>query len=247
MLGSHGFDIFTRLIYRMKHLLLIIALLGSLQGYSQKAKSAAATPQTQPIELKTYGDSVQYAAGIYIGQWIISNGFTQFDPGLFLGGINDRIRKGPLPMSDSAAFRMILAYKQQRTNEMSRKLESDFFALLKDKPGLGKLPSGVQYQVRVKGTGIRPSEGDSIVINFKGALVDGTVFEDTYAKKISIATTPKTLMPGMNEAVQMMPAGSVWELYIPSEMAYGAKGNGTIPPNNAVIILVELVSVKRNG
>jgi FKBP-type peptidyl-prolyl cis-trans isomerase len=233
--------------YQMKHLLLTIALTGSLLGYSQKANKAPATPQTPSVSLKTYGDSVQYAAGVYIGKWIISNGFTQFDPNLFVSGINDRLQKGALTISDSAAFMMVMAYKQKRSDEMSRKLEADFFALLKDKPGLGKLPSGVQYQVRVKGTGIRPSEEDSIVINFKGALVDGTVFEDTYTKKISVATTPKTLMPGMNEAIQMMPAGSVWELYIPSEMAYGEKGHGAIPPNNAVIILVELVSVKRNS
>ncbi|NCI45782.1 FKBP-type peptidyl-prolyl cis-trans isomerase [Sediminibacterium soli] len=225
----------------MHKALFLLLLLSSPGAYAQKA-----APASGQGVLKSKEDSAQYAAGVYIAQWILANGFQYFNPNTFMLGIEDRLRK-KTSISDSTAFAIIANYKEGVARDLSKKMETNLFTMLRDKQGLGKLPSGVQYLVRTKGAGPRPSEEDSILINFRGALADGTVFEDTYAKKISVATTPKALMPGMNEAVQMMPAGSVWELYIPSEMAYGEKGNGrNIPPNNAVIILVELVTVKRN-
>ncbi|MBV9987937.1 MAG: FKBP-type peptidyl-prolyl cis-trans isomerase [Chitinophagaceae bacterium] len=228
----------------MRCLLILSLCLILLSANAQK------NPATQgPVpKLRSKDDSVQYALGVFMGQWIVKNGFVTLDQGLFMTGLNDMLRNKPRQIKDEAVGPLITSYQQSVQKDVAKKLEAQLFANLKDKPGLGKLPSGVQYFVHKQGKGIRPSESDSVIINFKGTLADGTLFEDTYSKKIAIATMPKSVMPGLADALQMMPEGSIWELYIPSAMAYGDKGNGTIiPPNSALIMLVELVLVKRNS
>jgi FKBP-type peptidyl-prolyl cis-trans isomerase len=225
-----------------KRLLLAILLVAFLDGFGQKNVPAAA------VKLKTKEDSVQYALGVYMGQWMMSNGFVSLDLNLMTTGIADVYRNRPRPIKDENIGPMITGYQAALQKDFGKKLELQLFNAIKDKPGIGKLPSGVQYIVQKPGKGLRPSETDSVLLNFKGTLPNGVVFEDTYAKKIAVAATPGTLIPGLREALQMMPEGAVWELYIPSAMAFGDKGNGTnVPPNSAVIIVVELMAVKRNG
>ena len=200
------------------------------------------------VKLKTKEDSIQYALGIYVGQWFMRTGFVTLNPNLFMTGVGDVMQSKPLLIKDSSATALLNKYQQEAQKDVSKKLEDQLFASLKNKPNVGRLPSGVQYSIVKAGTGVRPAEKDSVVFNFKGALPNGTVFEDTFAKKLGIATTPGSVMPGLNEALQLMPQGSIWEIYIPSNMAYGEKGNNNIiPPNSALVVLLELVLVKRNG
>ena len=95
------------------------------------------------------------------------------------------------------------------------------------------------------GTGARPTPKDSIVINAVGIFPDGTVFEDTFQKKKSITTVTSSLIPGLNEAIQLMPEGSVWRIFIPSALAYGPAGlSNVIPPNTALVFDITLMEVK---
>ncbi len=219
--------------------------------FSCSVNLVAQSPQnnTPPntVKLLSKEDSVQYALGVYFGHWIMRSGFTTLSPNILMSGINDVVRNLPRQVADSAAFPMIYAYRIDLYKENQKKTEDDFFAFLKNKADVQDLPGGIKYMVRKTGNGNKPAETDSVVINFKGSLLDGTVFEDTYAKKISIVTLPRNVLPGLKQALLSMPEGSVWDIYIPSAMAYGDKGNGTtIPPHNALVMLVELIRVKQN-
>lgn len=215
-----------------------------LGGTAQKGT----LPMLKQSGLKSTSDSVQYALGSYFGQWMLNNGLSLTDQSIFITALNNVLKNSPRAIKDDAVEPIITRYRISVQRELAQKQEIQLFSALKDKPGVGKLPSGVQYLIQQPGKGARPADTDSVMINFKGTLPNGTVFEDTYAKKISVATTPKTLMPGLSEALQLMPVGAIWEVYIPSALAFGEKGNGQfVPPNSAVIMLVELISIKRNN
>lgn len=97
------------------------------------------------------------------------------------------------------------------------------------------------------GTGFRPQAAESVLINVKGFLPDGKIFEDIYAKNTPLRGTPNIFIQGLNEALQIMPVGSTWRVIVPSAMAYGVNGvAGLIPPHSALIFEVELVNAIRN-
>lgn len=215
--------------------------------------SAGAESQTPALKLapvptqklKNTADSVQYALGAYLAQWAINNGFTVTDPQAFLTGMEDMLKNKPRLINDEKLNPFLTSYQLNNQAKRAKSQEELLFAALKDKPGLGKLPSGVQYTILKAGKGPRPSETDSVVLGFKGALPSGAIFEDSYAQKTTVLTVPAMMIPGLNEAIQLMPLGSIWEIYIPSALAYAEKGNPpNIPPNSALVILIELVQIR---
>jgi FKBP-type peptidyl-prolyl cis-trans isomerase len=109
---------------------------------------------------------------------------------------------------------------------------------------VGTLPNGVCYIIVKAGNGLRPLVTDSVSVHIKGYLPEGKVFEDTYTRNIPLKTVPANLIAGMKEALQIMPAGSVWRIFIPASLAYADKGvAGIIPPYSAVVFDVELLEV----
>lgn len=198
------------------------------------------------LKLRNVQDSVQYSLGAFLGRFMIENGFYAFDPNYLFAGMLDVFQKRPRQISDSLQLPILNAYQSAVMKERGKALENQLFSSLKDKPGIGKLPSGVQYTILKPGKGPRPLETDTVIIHFKGVLADGTIFEDSYAKKIPQITTPGNLVAGLNESIQLMQPGAIWQLFIPSNQAWGEKGNGTnIPPNSALSILIELIEVRR--
>ena len=124
-------------------------------------------------------------------------------------------------------------------------MEEQFFEALKGKTGVGVLPNGVHYLVLEEGSGIRPTANDSIVFNAIGIFPDGTVFEDTRKKEQPIKNITSGLIPGLNTAIQLMPEGSKWRIFIPSALAYGTAGlPNIIPPNTALVFDITLEEVK---
>ncbi len=223
---------------------LIIGIFFANHTYAQKTGTKP-TESVSP-KLKSFSDSIQYVLGAYVGQFLLSNGFTTIDAPYFQAGMQDVYNNRKRQIADSLQVPMMNAYRENVFKERGKILEARLFNSLKDKEGVGKLPSGVQYTIIKQGKGPRPAEMDSIIIHYKGMLADGTVFEDSYAKNLPILALPATLIPGMNECVQLMPSGSIWQLYIPSSQAYGEKGKGNaIPPNSALQITLELLQVRR--
>ena len=201
-------------------------------------------PAEEAVQLKTPADSNQYILGAYLGQYINSNGFVISNADLFIRGMNDAMGNKTLLVSAETVSKKMSEYQNRLSVERNVQLEKQLFAEIKAKNGIGILPSGVCYSVIKTGTGRRPQPTDSVTLQIKGFLPDGKLFEDSY-QKAPYKVVPSGLIPGMNEAVQIMPAGSTWRLYVPSSLAFAEKGlPGIIPPYSAVIYEVELIEVK---
>jgi FKBP-type peptidyl-prolyl cis-trans isomerase len=225
--------------------LLITIGISAQQPQQQPVKPLSV--QTTLIKLTSPADTLQYTLGAFIGQWLVKNGFAINNPVLFKRGMDDVLQGKPLSVTDSTIVKRIATYQLSMQNDRNRQLEEQLFAALKGKPGVGALPDGVHYIVVKAGTGVRPTAKDSVVINAIGIFPDGTVFEDTFQKKKTITTLTSTLIPGLNETIQLMPEGSVWRIFVPSALAYGPAGlANVIPPNTALVFDITLMEVKIN-
>lgn len=121
-----------------------------------------------------------------------------------------------------------------------------FLAANRNRPGVTQLPSGLQYKILTQGRGAQPKASDTVVVNYVGTLLNGTVFDSSFTRG-EPATFPVTaVIPGWVEALQRMRVGSVWELYIPAKLAYGEQGAPpAIGPNETLIFKVTLIAIKR--
>ncbi|MBU0744503.1 MAG: FKBP-type peptidyl-prolyl cis-trans isomerase [Gammaproteobacteria bacterium] len=116
----------------------------------------------------------------------------------------------------------------------------------KNKDGVVTLDDGLQYKIIVDGNGEKPGLNDTVEVHYAGTLIDGTEFDSSYKRKSSISFPLKAVIPGWTEALQLMPVGSTWELYIPSNLAYGSNGAPpVIGPNETLIFKVELLGIKK--
>lgn len=216
-----------------------------------QAAGAAATP-TGPF--KEEKQNYSYAMGLSVGNALkrqsVDLDFTTFDQGL-----RDGLGSGKALMTDEelratmVRFQNEMKAKQEeksRVEASKNKEEGDaFLASNKSKPGVVVLPSGLQYKVLTPGAGPKPTTADTVVCNYRGTLINGTEF-DSSAKHGGPATFPVgRVIPGWTEALQLMPVGSKWELYVPSNLAYGERGaGGEIGPNATLIFEVELISIQ---
>jgi len=147
----------------------------------------------------------------------------------------------------SQEIRKKQAAAQAEKGEQAKAEGDKFLAENKTKEGVVTLPSGLQYKILKPGTGEKPTFEDTVVCNYKGTLINGTEF-DASEKHGGPATFPvKGVIAGWTEALQLMPAGSKWQLFVPSNLAYGPQGPGDIGPNATLIFEVELVSVQKAG
>src|SRR5580704_1709700 len=219
-------------------------------GQSTAAKPAAPAP----LVLKTQQEKASYAIGANIGRGMKKDG-VQIDSRVLSRGISDALAGRKLAMTDEEMQAALTTLQA----EVSKKLEAEaaaaaaankaagdqFLAANKTKEGVVTLPSGLQYKILKAGTGPKPTAADQVECNYKGTLVDGTEFDSSY-KRGQPATFPVgQVIKGWTEALQLMPVGSKWQLFIPSDLAYGARGSGpTIGPNSTLIFEVELISIK---
>ncbi len=212
---------------------------------SQQQKPASIQSRAQaPVKLSTEADSSQYILGAYLGQYLSANGISITNKDLFIRGMEDVLSKKQLLVNaDSIPVRMN-EYLSRTVIERNRMLEKQLLDNIKSQPGVGALPNGVCYIIVKAGDGLRPQVTDSVSIHIKGYLPEGKVFEDTYTRNTPLKTVPANLITGMKEALQIMPAGSVWRIFIPASLAYADKGvAGVIPPWSAVVFDVELLEI----
>lgn len=213
------------------------------QQPGQKPSPQPASTQTE-VKLTTSTDSSQYILGAYLGQYLTANGLTITNATLFLKGMDDVLKNRTLLVNADSIPRKMNEYLVKMNRERNQLLEKQLFEKVKGQPGVGIFPNGVCYLITKPGTGTRPQLSDSVQVHIKGYLPTGTLFEDTYSRNRPLRTKPASLIPGMREAIQIMPAGSVWRVFIPSSLAYGEQGvQGIIPPYSAVVFDVELISV----
>ena len=125
------------------------------------------------------------------------------------------------------------------------KASAEFLVRNGKAPGVVTLPSGLQYKVVASGPagGVSPDRNDLVRVDYEGALIDGTVFDSSFAKGQPYVTTPEEVVPGWTEALQKMKVGDEWMLYVPPELGYGERGGGEIPPNSTLVFRVKLLDV----
>lgn len=128
----------------------------------------------------------------------------------------------------------------------AKKAGETFLMANKQKPGVVTLADGLQYKVIKEGAGAKPTANDTVTVNYKGTLIDGTEFDSSYKRHEPASFPVNAVIPGWTEALQLMKVGSVWELYIPAALAYGDRGAPpVIGPNQTLIFQVELLAVNK--
>jgi FKBP-type peptidyl-prolyl cis-trans isomerase FklB len=212
--------------------------------------TAAKTPAANP--LTTDKQKASYALGLNIARGLKSQA-VDVDPLLLQRGIRDGLAGKPLLTDQQAQAaltqlqaqsKQMMEAKMAQLGDANKKEGEAFLAANKAKPGVVTLPDGLQYKIVKEGTGPKPAATDTVECNYRGTLLDGTEFDSSYKRKQTATFALNQVIKGWTEAVQLMPAGSTWELYIPSDLAYGARGAGPIGPNSTLIFQVELVSIK---
>jgi len=208
----------------------------------------------EKIELKDDKAKESYSVGYQFGQ-NLKKLETDLDAEILTAAIRDGLSGKESRLSDEE-MRAAVASLQERTvaamqASMKEKAQKNlaegekFLAENKTKEGVKTTASGLQYKVIEEGEGPSPKAGDTVTVHYRGTFVDGTEFDSSYQRG-EPATFPLTgVIPGWTEALQLMKKGSKWELFIPSELAYGERGAGNrIPPNSTLIFEVELISMK---
>lgn len=204
------------------------------------------------VALESEMQQVSYSFGVDLGKRIGEN--MELDVAAFSAGVSDGIGGDETRMSEEDMMAALQSYQQKKMEEMQaetaeqaarNKEESEAF--LKDnaaKEGVVSLESGLQYKVLEAGDGAKPSAEDVVEVHYRGTLIDGTEFDSSYARGESITFPVNGVIEGWTEALQLMPVGSKWQLFIPSDLAYGPGGTqGPIGPNQALVFDVELLDI----
>jgi len=222
---------------------------------STATKSGAATSKSETVTtLNTPKQKASYAIGMNWGA-ILHRQNVDVDSAALFQGMKDAMAGGKTLMTEEEARAALtqlqteMQAKQQerikQESETNKKEGEAFLAANKSREGVVALPSGLQYKVITMGTGPKPTTSDSVVCNYRGTLINGEEFDSSF-KRGEPATFPVTgVIKGWTEALQLMPTGSKWQLFIPSELAYGPRGNGPIGPNSTLIFEIELLSIKQ--
>lgn len=194
-------------------------------------------------------DKLSYALGMNVGYSYLASGIHNLQVEDFAQGVKAVMeQKEPLLTIDEAKkiINAFLAQLQEQIDKAASenlKKGEEFLAENTKRPGIVTLPSGLQYEILSAGTGRKPSATDRVQCHYHGTLIDGTVFDSSVQRGVPTVFGVNQVIPGWVEALQMMPEGSRWKLYIPSKLAYGEHQAGSIPPNSALIFEVELIKV----
>jgi len=225
---------------------------------AKKAPAATAAKTAAPAPLKTRQEKFSYALGMNQGSGLgsmLKKQSVDIDQKLVIQGFKDGISGAKTQLTEQEAqavlqevgteVRKAQQAQAQKAAETNKTEGASFLAANKGKEGVITSPSGLQYKVLTEGTGPKPTAADTVVCNYKGTLVNGTEF-DSSAKHGGPATFPVGgVIKGWTEALQLMPTGSKWQLFIPSNLAYGERGAGAdIGPDATLIFEVELVAIQ---
>ena len=192
-------------------------------------------------------DKVSYALGLSIGNNFQSSGIKQLQVADFVKGLEDVLGEKQPAISYEEAKQVINDYfmrLQQERLENNKQAGAEFLEINRHKAGVVELPSGLQYEILKQGTGAKPSANDKVKCHYHGTLINGTVFDSSVQRGEPATFGVSQVIPGWVEALQLMPVGSKWRLFIPSNLAYGEHGAGdVIEPNSTLIFDVELLDI----
>ncbi len=251
---------------RIRITLLALLICSAFASYADDAKpSPSPTDNTPPSSaLKDDKDKISYSLGVDIGRTLQRLELDLNIPALSQG-IADTLGNKPKALTDDQVQQTLQAFQQQmmqkqqaamskKQDEMktvAEKNKTDGKKFLDDnakKPGVKTTASGLQYKVIKEGTGDKPGDSDIVETNYRGTTIDGKEF-DSSAKHGSSFTLPVNgVIKGWAEALKLMPVGSKWQIYVPSDLAYGDEGYGDdIPPGSTLVFDLELLSIKKGA
>ena len=225
------------------------------QGAPQTAKvmDAAATTADAPVVLASTKDSLSYALGMNIGMNLKMQNFD-IDPVILTKALMGRYQEQATALNEEQAMNLIMAYQQKAQEKQQaeqavigekNKAEGEaFLAENKKREGVKVTESGLQYEVIKMGEGPKPTKSDKVKTHYHGTLINGKVFDSSKQRGEPVEFPVTGVIPGWVEALQLMPVGSVWKLYIPSALAYGERGvSADIGPNTVLIFEIELLEI----
>lgn len=209
------------------------------------------------VVLKTEKDKLSYAIGMDIGKNLKSQP-VELNSDAVSQGVKDSLNEGKTLMTQQeyldilAAFKKEMSQKQiaqmKELSEKNKKEGEEYLAENKKKEDIVTTQSGLQYKVLKKGTGKIPNSTDTVTVHYRGTLIDGTEFDSSYRRGQPASFKVNGVIRGWTEALQLMKEGAKWQLYIPSNLAYGERGAGrNIRPNSTLIFEVELISINENA
>ncbi len=200
--------------------------------------------------LKNQKEKLSYIIGMDIGKNLRTQSID-IDPNILARGVKDALSGSKILLTEQeiretmTVFQKEMIAKQQALAEKNKKEGEAFFAENKQKKDVVTLPSGLQYKVIKMGTGRKPKSTDTVMVQYRGTLINGTEFDSSYRRGQPATFPVNGVIPGWTEALGLMQEGAKWQLFIPPNLAYGERGSGSqIGPNVTLIFEVELISIK---
>lgn len=241
----------------MKMRLVAAAAMSLAMSTTIAANAATDTATSAPsaTSLTTDTDKLSYSIGADLGKNFKKQGID-ISPAAMAKGLQDGMSGGQLLLTEEQMKEVLNKFQKElmmkRSAEFNKKAEdnkSKGEAFLKDnkgKDGVVSLPSGLQYRILERGDGAKPAKDDTVTVEYTGRLINGQVFDSTEKTGKPATFKVSQVIPGWTEALQLMPSGSTWEVYIPSDLAYGPRSvGGPIGPNETLIFKIHLLSVKK--
>ncbi|MDD2902165.1 MAG: FKBP-type peptidyl-prolyl cis-trans isomerase [Syntrophales bacterium] len=228
-----------------------LAVLGAVLLVAQ-CTGEPQTPKT--VTFKTEKDKVSYGIGVSIAKNFKKQGID-VDVDILTRGLKDGLTGAKLLINEQELAQVLMAYQnkmqqkmleaRKKAGEANKKEGEAFLAANKKKKGVVALPSGLQYKILEEGKGKKPKAEDTVIVHYRGTLINGTEFDSSISRGQPVTVNLAKVIPGWREALQLMPMGSKWQLFIPANLAYGERGSGKdIGPDATLIFEVKLIGIK---
>lgn len=252
---------------RFVYVALCLALLLTIVSCKKEENPAKAYPSTTPGvtvpqgQLLTNPQQVSYAIGLNIGQNLFRQGFTpemyEADVELILDGLRDVLAGKPSKLTPEQLQTAMQEYQAKAQEKLTKQREeqqrpikeaAEKMAELGRKEGVKTTESGLQYEVLTEGSGAKPKATDKVKVHYKGILLDGKVFGDTFKTGQPVTLSLGGVIPGWSEGLQLMPVGSKYRFHVPPQLGYGEKGSPPVVPPHAILLFeIELLGIENGG
>jgi len=213
-----------------------------------QSKSDGEKPTAPAIKFANDMDKVSYIIGTQVGQTIIRQKID-VNLDMFVKGLKDTLDEKELALTPQqiqevmAKFQQSLLEKRQKQAEQNLTEGKAFLEQNKTQEGIKVTPSGLQYKVIKEGAGKTPQSSDRVKTHYRGTLIDGKEFDSSYQRNQPAEFAVAEVIKGWTEALLMMKEGAKWQLFVPSDLAYGTAGRPSIPPHAVLIFEIELLEV----
>lgn len=230
----------------MRKIFLVLSLVAGLAAAAQKKPAPIKKPATPVATLKNLNDSTSYAIGLSVANFYKQQGLRQINSAMVAKAVNDVIGGKKSLLDDQTANNIIMRSINEAQEAKSKPniiAGQKFLAKNKTKVGVKSTASGIQYEVLREGTGPKPAASDSVTVHYSGTLIDGTEFDNSFKRGAPVTFRLDGVIKGWTEALQLMPVGSKYKLYIPQQLGYGTNEVGNIPAGSVLIFEVELLDI----